>query len=173
MLFLKRLTPPLFTALALFTSDALVPAQAATAKADIADIAVKTCEFTTLASVLEAAGLIDTLKGKGPYTVFAPNDDAFAKLPSGTVEKLLMPWNKKALRAILSYHVVPGKVMSSDIAGKKVSPATVQGQKASIDASGSAVQIENAKVVQADVDASNGVIHVIDTVMIPKGVKIK
>ena len=172
MLFLKRLTLPVFAALALITSAALVPAQAGMAKGDIVDTAVKAGQFKTLAAALQSAELIDTLKGDGPFTVFAPTDAAFAKLPDGTVEKLLKPENKQALTSILTYHVVPGKVMSSDIAGKKVSPATVEGQKVNIDASGSAVKIQNAKVVQADVSASNGVIHVIDTVMIPEGVKI-
>ena len=169
---LTRLAAP-FAAVAMMFAALAAPSHAGMAKSDIVDTAVANGNFKTLASALQSAELIDTLKGKGPYTVFAPTDAAFAKLPAGTVEKLLMPANKKALVAILTYHVVPGKVMSSDLAGKKVNPATVEGQTVAIDASGKAVKVENAEVVIADVDASNGVIHVIDAVMIPAGVEIK
>jgi len=172
MLVLTRLAAP-FAAVALMFAAFAAPTHAGMNKADIVDTAVSNGNFKTLAAALQSAELIDTLKGKGPFTVFAPNDAAFAKLPDGTVEKLLMPENKQALVMILTYHVVPGKVMSSDIAGKKVSPATVEGQKVAIDASGSSVKVANATVVAADVGASNGVIHVIDTVMIPEGVTIK
>ena len=130
---------------------------------DIVDTAVSAGTFTTLAKALQAAGLVDTLKGAGPYTVFAPTDEAFAKLPAGTVESLLK--DKEKLTAILTYHVVAGKVTAADVA--KVSEAkTVQGGALAIDAS-SGVRVNDAKVVQADVMASNGVIHVIDTVLLP------
>ena len=113
-----------------------------------------------------AARLVETLKGDGPFTVFAPTDEAFAALPAGTVEDLLKPENKDQLVAILTYHVVPGKVMSSDIAGKSLSAETVQGQSLKVDAM-KAVMINDAQVVAVDVEASNGVIHVIDKVLIP------
>ena len=135
--------------------------------ADIVDTAVSNGSFKTLVAAVKAAGLVDTLKGDGPFTVFAPTDEAFAKLPAGTVENLLKPENKDQLVAVLTYHVVPGKVMSSDIAGKKLEAATAQGTNLDIDASGSAVKVDGATVVAADVEASNGVIHVIDTVVLP------
>ncbi len=134
---------------------------------DIVDTAVGAGQFTTLVAAVTEADLVDTLKSKGPFTVFAPNDAAFAKLPAGTVENLLKPENKDQLVAILTYHVVPGKIMSSDIAGKKADVATVQGGKLAVDAM-SGVMVNNATVVAADVGASNGVIHVIDTVLLPK-----
>jgi uncharacterized surface protein with fasciclin (FAS1) repeats len=136
--------------------------------ADIVDTAVSAGQFNTLVAAVQAAGLVETLKGEGPFTVFAPTDEAFAKLPAGTVEDLLKPENKDRLVAILTYHVVPGKVMSSDIAGKKLEAGTVQGSDLSIDAMGSGVAVDNAMVIQADVEASNGVIHVIDTVVLPQ-----
>jgi len=135
--------------------------------ADIVDTAVAAGSFTTLVTAVKAAGLVDTLKGAGPFTVFAPDDAAFAKLPAGTVENLLKPENKSKLVAILNYHVVPGKVMSKDIVGKKMTVKTVEGMQASIDAT-NGLSIDNAKVVKADIETSNGVIHVIDTVIIPK-----
>jgi len=137
------------------------------AKKDIVDTAVAAGTFNTLVAAVKAAGLVDTLKGKGPFTVFAPTDDAFKKLPKGTVEDLLKPENKDKLVAILTYHVLSGKVMSKDIAGKKLEPKTVQGQTIAVDAT-SGVKINDAKVVTADVKASNGVIHVIDSVIMPK-----
>ncbi len=136
--------------------------------ADIVDTAVSAGQFNTLVAAVQAAGLVETLKGEGPFTVFAPTDEAFAKLPAGTVEDLLKPENRDQLVAILTYHVVPGKVMSSDIAGKKLEAGTVQGSDLSIDAMGSGVAVDNAMVIQADVEASNGVIHVIDTVVLPQ-----
>lgn len=135
--------------------------------ADIVDTAVSAGSFTTLVAAVQAAGLVDTLKGPGPFTVFAPTDDAFAKLPAGTVEDLLKPENLSQLQAILTYHVVPGKVMSSDLAGKETTAATVQGGEVKINATGSAVMVNDATVTQADIEASNGVIHVIDTVLMP------
>ena len=135
--------------------------------ADIVETAVSAGSFNTLVTAVKAAGLVDTLKGPGPFTVFAPTDEAFAKLPGGTVENLLKPENKQQLVAILTYHVVPGKVRSKDIVGKKTMAKTVEGTQVSIDAT-DGVRVNNAKVVKADIDASNGVIHVIDTVIIPK-----
>jgi uncharacterized surface protein with fasciclin (FAS1) repeats len=134
------------------------------AKSDIVDTAVNAGSFKTLATALKAAGLVETLKGKGPFTVFAPTDEAFAKLPPGTVEALLQ--DKAKLTAILTYHVVSGNVKAADVVNLK-SAKTVQGQAVAIDAT-DGVKINDAKVVKADIDCSNGVIHVIDTVLLPK-----
>lgn len=134
---------------------------------DIVDTAVGAGKFGTLVAAVKAAGLVETLKGAGPFTVFAPTDDAFAKLPKGTVEDLLKPENKAKLVSILTYHVVAGKVMAADIKGKKMGAKTVQGTEIAVDATGD-VMVNNAKVVIADVAASNGVIHAIDTVLMPK-----
>jgi uncharacterized surface protein with fasciclin (FAS1) repeats len=136
-------------------------------KKDIVDTAVAAGSFNTLVAAVQAAGLVDTLKSKGPFTVFAPTDAAFAKLPAGTVENLLKPENKDQLVAVLTYHVISGKVMSADIAGKALNAATVQGQSVAINATGSAVTVDAATVVSVDIEASNGVIHVIDTVILP------
>jgi uncharacterized surface protein with fasciclin (FAS1) repeats len=132
-------------------------------KKDIVDTAVAAGQFTTLAAALKAAGLVDTLKGKGPFTVFAPTDAAFAKLPPGTVEGLLK--DKAKLTKILTYHVVPGKVLAADVV-KLTEAKTVEGSMVKIDAS-NGVRVNNATVVKTDIEASNGVIHVIDTVIIP------
>ena len=138
------------------------------AEKDIVDTAVSAGQFKTLAAALGAAGLVDTLKGEGPFTVFAPTDAAFAKLPDGTVEKLLKPENKDQLTAVLTYHVVAGKVMAADVI--KLSEAkTVNGAPAKIAVNGDNVMINDATVSTADVTASNGVIHVIDTVLLPPG----
>jgi uncharacterized surface protein with fasciclin (FAS1) repeats len=134
---------------------------------DIVDTAVAAGQFKTLAAALQAAGLIETLKGGGPFTVFAPTDEAFAKLPKGTVEDLLKPENKAKLTAILTYHVVPGKVMAADVVKVKEAK-TVQGGSLKVNATGGKVMIDNATVVKTDIGASNGVIHVIDTVVLPK-----
>ena len=115
---------------------------------------------------MKAAGLVDTLKGEGPFTVFAPTDEAFAKLPAGTVEDLLKPENKDKLVAILTYHVVPGKVMSGDIAGKEMMVKSVQGDTIDVNAM-NGVMVDGATVTSADIEADNGVIHVIDTVIMP------
>lgn len=139
----------------------------AASAADIVDTAAGAGSFNTLLAAAKAANLVDTLKGPGPYTVFAPTDAAFAKLPKGTVESLLKPENKDKLVAILTYHVVPGKVMSSDLAGKTTKAKTVEGQEVTIDAT-SGVKVDNATVVKADIAADNGVIHVIDAVILPK-----
>ena len=135
--------------------------------ADIVDTAVNAGQFNTLAAALKAADLINTLKGKGPFTVFAPTDAAFAKLPAGTVENLLKPENKAKLVQILTYHVVPGKNMSTSLAGKKTDAKTVEGRNISIDATMGSVKVNSANVVSADIHADNGVIHVIDAVVIP------
>jgi uncharacterized surface protein with fasciclin (FAS1) repeats len=150
---------------------AVVAAAALTSNAkaaDIVDTAASAGSFNTLVAAVEAAGLVETLKGEGPFTVFAPTDEAFAKLPEGTVENLLKPENKAQLVAVLTYHVVPGKVMSGDLAGKTTTADTVEGSPVEIDASGSAVMVEEATVSQADIEADNGVIHVIDTVILPQ-----
>ena len=138
----------------------------AKAKMDIVDTAVEAGSFTTLATALTEAGLVDTLKGDGPFTVFAPTDAAFEKLPAGTVETLLKPENKDQLTAILTYHVVAGKVKAADVV-KLNSADTVNGASLSIEVKDGAVMINNATVTSADVKASNGVIHVIDTVLLP------
>ncbi|GAL37670.1 secreted and surface protein containing fasciclin-like repeats [Vibrio maritimus] len=136
-------------------------------KKDIVDVAAENGSFTTLVAAVQAAGLVDTLKGEGPFTVFAPTDEAFAKLPEGTVETLLMPENKDKLVAILTYHVVPGKVMAADVMGLDKAK-TVQGQEIMITKKDGSVMVDNATVVATDVKAKNGVIHVIDTVIMPK-----
>lgn len=133
--------------------------------ADIVDTAVAAGSFKTLATALQAAGLVDTLKGAGPFTVFAPTDEAFAKLPAGTVEGLLKDTEK--LKKILTYHVVAGKVMAADVVKLK-SAETVEGSSVKIMAKGGHVMVDNAKVVKADIACDNGVIHVIDTVILPK-----
>jgi uncharacterized surface protein with fasciclin (FAS1) repeats len=133
---------------------------------DIVDTAVAAGQFNTLATALTAAGLVDTLKGPGPFTVLAPTDAAFAKLPAGTVDSLLKPENKAKLTAILTYHVVPGKVMAADVVKLKEAK-TVNGAMVKIKANGSNVMVNDAKVTATDIAASNGVIHVIDTVILP------
>jgi len=134
---------------------------------NIVDTAVAAGQFKTLAAALGAAGLVDTVKGAGPFTVFAPTDAAFAKLPAGTVENLLKPENKDQLTAILTYHVVPGKVMAADVVKLKEAQ-TVNGKMLKVQVNGSSVMINDANVTAADIQASNGVIHVIDTVVLPK-----
>lgn len=136
------------------------------AKKDIVDTASEAGSFSTLLAAAEAAGLVETLKGEGPFTVFAPTDEAFAALPEGTVEDLLKPENKDQLISVLTYHVVPGKVMSGDLAGQKIMAETVQGGELSVNAM-DGVMVNDAMVVQADIETSNGVIHVIDAVVLP------
>jgi len=133
---------------------------------DIVDTAVEAGSFTTLVAAVQAAGLEDTLRGEGPFTVFAPTDEAFAALPEGTVENLLLPENLETLQAVLTYHVLPGKVMSADIAGQELSVATVEGSEVMVNAT-DGVMVDSANVVTADIEASNGVIHVIDAVILP------
>ena len=152
----------LVLALLFATAAFTVNTETPTTEDDIVEVAVKAGSFNTLAAALQAADLVETLKGDGPFTVFAPTDEAFAKLPAGTVETLLKPENKDQLIAILTYHVVSGKIMSSDLLSTTSAP-TVNGQSAPI-----GLRVGNANVIQADIDASNGVIHVIDTVLLPE-----
>ena len=146
-------------------ATAIAPVRAA--EKDIVDTAVAAGNFKTLAAALQAAGLVETLKGKGPFTVFAPTDEAFAKLPAGTVETLLKPENKGKLVAILTYHVVAGDVKAAQVV-KMNSARTVQGESVQIATAGGKVTVDKANVVQTDIAASNGVIHVIDTVLMPR-----
>lgn len=157
-----------FTVLSFFVAlSALTLTATAAAKKDIVDTAVDAGSFNTLAAALEAAGLVDTLKGEGPFTVFAPTDEAFAKLPDGTVESLLLPENKEQLVAILTYHVVPGTVTADQVVGL-TEAKTVNGAMLDIAVVDGTVKVDNAQVVQADIMTSNGVIHVIDSVLIPE-----
>tara|TARA_R110001599_G_scaffold29407_6_gene100562 strand:- start:2624 stop:3151 length:528 start_codon:yes stop_codon:yes gene_type:complete len=160
------------TSMTLF-AIALTPVTAASAKhhaeattADIVDTAIAAGSFKTLTAAVQAAGLEATLRSDGPFTVFAPTDEAFAKLPSGTVETLLKPENKDKLVSILTYHVLPGKVYSKSLAGKQIEATTAQGTTVSVNGT-SGVKVDNANVVKADIKTSNGVIHVIDTVLMP------
>lgn len=155
---IRKFVLPMFAAIALAGS---------VHAADIVDTAVSAGNFKTLVAAVKAAGLVETLKAPGPFTLFAPTDEAFAKLPKGTLEDLLKPENREKLQAILKYHVVPGKVMAADVM-KMDAAATVQGQKVKIQTMGGKVMIDNAHVTTADVAASNGVIHVIDAVILPK-----
>jgi len=156
-----------------FMGLALSLALVSTAKADslpekdIVDTAVSAGSFKTLVAAVQAAGLVDTLKSEGPLTVFAPTDAAFAKLPAGTVETLLKPENKDKLVAVLTYHVIPGRVTSDKVVALR-SAKTVNGQELNITSKDGAVMVDNAHVVAADIQASNGVIHVIDSVVLPK-----
>jgi uncharacterized surface protein with fasciclin (FAS1) repeats len=143
---------------------ALAGAASLASAADIVDTAVSAGQFKTLVKAVQEAGLVDTLKGAGPYTVFAPTDEAFARLPAGTLDALLK--DKQKLAAVLTYHVVPGRVMAAQVKPGPVK--TVQGQSLNVTTSGGAVMVDNAKVVKTDIAASNGVIHVIDHVIVPK-----
>jgi uncharacterized surface protein with fasciclin (FAS1) repeats len=156
------------TLTALVTASVLsAPAFAGDMSKDVVDTAVSAGSFETLVAAVQAADLVDTLKGDGPFTIFAPTDEAFAALPEGTVESLLKPENKDQLAAILTYHVVPGKVMSGDLTNG-MEAATVEGSAVTIMTDGG-VTVEDASVVTADIEASNGVIHVIDKVILPEG----
>ena len=137
-------------------------------KHDIVDTAVAAGSFKTLVAAVTAAGLVETLKGAGPFTVFAPSDDAFAKLPAGTVEELVKPESKAKLTAILTLHVLAGKVMAADVTGKTLTPASVNGEALHVDGTHGVV-VNGAKVTAADIACTNGVIHVIDAVLLPKG----
>ena len=153
----------------ILTVVALLPLALASVSAkadDIVDTAIAAGQFSTLVAAVQAAGLVDTLKSEGPFTVFAPTDAAFAALPEGTVENLLKPENKDQLVAVLTYHVVAGKVMAADIAGKTMEVDSVQGSAISVNAM-NGVMVDNANVVTADIETSNGVIHVIDAVILP------
>jgi uncharacterized surface protein with fasciclin (FAS1) repeats len=145
---------------------AAVPAPTAAETKDIVDTAVAAGSFKTLAAALQAAGLVETLKGPGPFTVFAPTDEAFAKLPAGTVESLLKPENKEKLTAVLTAHVVPAKAMSTDLKDGQALK-TVGGKEVAVKIDGGKVSVAGANVTKADIAASNGVIHVIDTVILP------
>jgi uncharacterized surface protein with fasciclin (FAS1) repeats len=134
---------------------------------DIMDTAVAAGDFKTLAAALEAAGLVDTLKGPGPFTVFAPTDEAFAKLPPGTVEDLLKPENKQKLISILTYHVVAGRVMAKEVV-KLHEDKTVNGQDLKVKVEGGNVMVDDANVIKTDIQCTNGIIHVIDTVLLPQ-----
>jgi len=153
--------------LSLLASPSALAGGTTVASKDIVDTAVSAGSFKTLAVALEAAGLVETLKGKGPFTVFAPTDDAFAKLPEGTLKSLLKPENKQKLTSILTYHVVAGNVKAADVI-KLSSAKTLNGQSATIKTIGGKVLINGATVVKADIAATNGTIHVIDTVLMPK-----
>ncbi|MBX7170714.1 MAG: fasciclin domain-containing protein [Pyrinomonadaceae bacterium] len=148
-------------------SNAKTTVKVSTETKDIVDTAVSAGMFNTLVAAVKAAGLVDTLKGNGPFTVFAPTDEAFAKLPGGTIENLLKPENKELLTKILTYHVVAGKVTAADVVKLK-SAKTVQGQTVKVKAKGGKVMIDKSNVVKTDIMTSNGVIHVIDTVLMPK-----
>lgn len=155
------------TGLALLLTLSFNSASFADSKKDIVDTAVAAGDFKTLAAALQAAGLVDTLKGPGPFTVFAPTDEAFAKLPAGTVEDLLKPENKQKLVSILTYHVIAGDVMAKDVV--KLSEAkTVNGKDLKIMVEGSRVTVDGANVTKTDIKCSNGVIHVIDSVLLPQ-----
>ncbi len=136
------------------------------AKSDVVDTAVAAGQFKTLAAALEAAGLVETLKGEGPFTVLAPTDDAFAKLPKGTVEDLLKPENKEKLTSILTYHVIPARAMAKDVSGMEKAK-TVNGKEVKIKTKDGKVMVDKATVTKTDIEATNGVIHVIDTVLMP------
>ena len=154
-----------FVVAALIVVGAVAPVGANEPSKDIVDTAVAAGSFKTLVAAVKAAGLVDTLKGKGPFTVFAPTDEAFAKLPAGTVDALLKDTEK--LKKILLYHVVPGNVMAKDVVKLK-SAKTAEGASVKINAKGGKVMVDNANVVKTDIVTSNGVIHVIDTVILPK-----
>lgn len=150
-------------AIVVLTAGGMVSAEGA--RQDIVDTAVGAGSFNTLVAAIQAAGLVDALKGDGPFTVFAPSDEAFAKLPAGTVESLLKPENKDKLVAILTYHVVSGKIMSGDV--KPGLAATLQGSKLKISSKNGALMVDQATIVGVDVAATNGVIHIIDEVIMP------
>lgn len=149
------------------TSAKTTKISATTKKANIVEIAVANGSFKTLVAAVKAAGLVETLSGKGPFTVFAPTDEAFAKLPAGTVDFLLKPENKASLVKVLTYHVVPGAVYAKDIQAGSTLVTTVDGGSIKVTKTKKKVVIDNSKVVKADVKASNGVIHVIDSVLLP------
>ena len=155
------------SALALIVTLGCATPVMAEKKADIVDTAAAAGQFNTLVAAVKAAGLVEALKSEGPFTVFAPTDAAFAKLPAGTVESLLKPENKEKLVAILKYHVVPGKVTASDVT-KLTQAKTLQGQMITIKTADGGVMVDNASVVKTDIHTSNGVIHVIDSVIMPK-----
>ncbi|MEO1330704.1 MAG: fasciclin domain-containing protein [Pseudomonadota bacterium] len=159
-------------ALAISIAGCAATANNTTPKADIVDTAVSAGQFQTLVAAVQAAGLVDTLKGPGPFTVFAPNDDAFAKLPAGTVETLLQPENRDQLVTLLTYHVVPGRVTAGQLAGQQTTADTVEGRAVAIDGT-DGVTVNSSTVIAADVMATNGVIHVIDSVLMPSDAPVQ
>lgn len=167
---MKRLSIVSLAALAVLAASSIALAAekcSAGEKKDIVDTAVAADDFNTLVAAVKAADLVGTLKGKGPFTLFAPTDEAFSKLPEGTLESLLKPENKSKLAAILTYHVVPGKVMAKDVVKLQEAP-TAQGSKVSIKVKEGKVFVDNAQVVKTDIATSNGVIHIIDAVILPE-----
>jgi len=160
--------PALATAAARMQMDHHGGGHSAMAQADIVDTAVAAGQFNTLVAAVQAAGLVDTLKSDGPFTVFAPVDAAFEGLPAGEVERLLMPENRAELAGLLTYHVVAGAITSDQLAGQILSVETVEGSTVLIDAT-DGVRVGNAQVIQADIETSNGIIHVVDRVIIPNG----
>ena len=162
-----ELKVPTLKEMSLVFGVSLAAAPVLAADADIVDTAVGAGTFNTLVAAVGAADLVDVLKGDGPFTVFAPTDEAFAALPEGTVENLLLPENKEQLIAVLTYHVISGKVMSTDLQDDMMA-ATVQGSSVTIDLD-NGVMVDGANVVAADIEATNGVIHVIDAVILPQG----
>ena len=161
--------PAFFAVLVLLLTVSPLAQYSVAAEKDIVDVAISAGSFETLVAAVKAAGLVETLKGKGPFTVFAPTDEAFSKVPKDMIDALLKPENKAKLTAILTYHVVPGKVMAADVVKMK-SAQTVNGQMVSINVKGDTVMVDNAKVIKTDIEASNGVIHVIDAVILPKDI---
>ena len=154
-------------AMVIFGSGATAQMSTTKPSADIVDTAVSAGSFKTLVAAVQAAGLVDTLKGTGPFTVFAPTDDAFAKLPPGTLESLLKPENKSKLAGILTFHVVPGKQMAANVIASKTLK-TVQGQELAVEIKDGKAYVNGAQIVKTDIVTSNGVIHVIDAVVLPK-----
>lgn len=152
---------------AVVLSSAFTVVSAFAAENTVVDVAASNKDFSTLVTAIKEAGLVDALKANGPFTVFAPTNEAFAQLPKDTLDNLLKPENKKQLQDILKYHVVSGKVMSADIKEGNSDVPTLEGKDLSIDKTASGVTVNNAKVVKADINASNGVIHVIDEVLMP------
>jgi uncharacterized surface protein with fasciclin (FAS1) repeats len=163
----RHVTPKALGAILVLTGYIGLSTVAARA-ADLVDTALSTGKFNTLVAALKAADLVTTLKGKGPFTVFAPTDDAFKQLPAGELDDLLKPENKAKLKKILTYHVIAKKVMSADLAGKSLEEKTVEGGMLKIDATGMGVKVGEGMVETPDVMADNGVIHIVDTVLIPK-----
>lgn len=163
---MKKITS-VFTLILMILFSAGIQAQE---KDDIVDVATETDKLSTLVTAVKAADLVETLKADGPYTVFAPTNEAFEELPEGVLDMLLKPENKEKLVAVLTYHVVPGEVMSQDIT-KNMQAMTVEGSKAWVKVKGEKVMVDDAKVIMPDVDASNGVVHVIDEVILPPSIE--
>jgi uncharacterized surface protein with fasciclin (FAS1) repeats len=164
---MKYKTIALVTVLFVLFAGSIASVGAKNHSKTIVDTAISAGSFNTLVAALKAADLVDTLNGKGPFTVFAPTDEAFAKLPKETLDDLLKPENKTRLQSILTYHVVPGKVMAKDVVGL-TSAATVNGKALTISTKDGSVMVDGGKVIKTDIESSNGVIHVIDSVVLPK-----